>query len=187
MADFSMVNMMAKNWWLWLFRGIFAILFGVLAFAMPGITLVSLVLLYGVYALADGLTSIWVGAGARVWSFVLLGILGIIVGIYTFVYTGITALVLLYLIAGWSIARGIFEIIAAIRLRKEIENEWWLILGGVISIIFGVALIVNPGAGALAMVWVIGIYAIVFGVTMTVLAFRLRGLRGRTMKASTPA
>ena len=108
-----------------------------------GLTLVTLVLLYGFYALADGLTALWVGGGSRAWSFVLVGVLGVIAGILTFIYLGITAIALLYLIAVWAIVRGIFEIITAIQLRKEISNEWTLILGGIISIIFGVVLVVN--------------------------------------------
>jgi uncharacterized membrane protein HdeD (DUF308 family) len=177
MTALPFLESVRKNWWLWIIRGVLAILFGLLAFAIPGITLVSLALVYGVYAFADGLTSLWVGASSRVWSLVLIGILGIAVGIYTFFFPGITAFALLYLIAAWAIVRGIFEIISAIRLRKEITNEWWLVLSGAISIIFGAALFVNPGAGAVAMVWVIGIYAIVFGIMMIVLAFRLHGLR----------
>jgi uncharacterized membrane protein HdeD (DUF308 family) len=169
----------AKSWWVLLIRGILAVLFGVMAFALPGLTVVTLVLLYGVYALADGLTALWVGGRARAWWFVLLGVLGVIVGIVTFISPAITAIALLYLIAAWAILRGIFEMIAAIQLRKEIRNEWMLILGGILSILLGVVLIVNPVAGALAMIWVIGAYALVFGVMMIVLAFRLRGLPER--------
>lgn len=179
MATQSILNAFARKWWALLIRGILAVLFGIMAFALPGLTLVTLVLLYGFYALADGLTALWVGGGSRAWSFVLVGVLGVIAGILTFIYLGITAIALLYLIAVWAIVRGIFEIITAIQLRKEISNEWTLILGGIISIIFGVVLVVNPAAGALAMVWVIGAYALVFGVMMIVLAFRVRGLPGR--------
>jgi uncharacterized membrane protein HdeD (DUF308 family) len=179
MPALTLLGAFAKNWWVLLIRGILAVLFGVMAFALPGLTLVTLVLLYGVYALADGLTALWVGGRARAWWFVLLGIVGVIVGILTFIYPGITAVALLYLIAAWAIVRGIFEIIAAIQLRKEISNEWMLILGGILSILFGVVLVVNPAAGALAMIWVIGAYALVFGVMMIVLAFRLRGLPER--------
>lgn len=149
-----------------------------MAFTLPGLTLVTLVLLYGVYTLADGLSALWVGGLARAWRFVLLGILGVIVGIFTFIYPGITAVALLYLIAAWAVVRGVFEIVTAIQLRKEISNEWMLVIAGILSVLFGVALVANPAAGALAVVWIIGTYAFIFGLLMIVLAFRLRGLPG---------
>lgn len=182
MATLPILDTFAKNWWVLLIRGILAVLFGVMAFALPGLTLVTLVLLYGVYALADGLTALWVGGRSRALWLVLVGVLGIFVGIYTFINLGITSIALLYLIAAWAIVRGIFEIITAIQVRKEISNEWALIIGGIISIIFGVVLVANPVAGALAMIWLIGAYALVFGLMMIVLAFRLRGLPGRMEK-----
>ena len=179
MTTFPIANALAKNWWVLLIRGLLAVVFGILAFVLSGSTLLTLVLLYGIYALADGLTAFWVGGRSRAWWLLLVGVLGIIVGILTFIYPGITAVALLYLIAGWAIVRGIFEIIAAIQLRKEISYEWMLVLGGILSILFGVVLIVNPAAGALAMISVIGAYALVFGLVMIVLAFRLRGLPKR--------
>ena len=176
MATLSLVRAFARNWWVLLLRGLIAILFGIMAFAWPGLTLVTLVLLYGAYALIDGLTALWVGASGRAWGLVLLGLLGIFVGFYTFLYPGVTTVALLYFIAAWAIVRGIFEIITAIQLRKEIRNEWMLIIGGVISIIFGAVLIFNPAAGALAMVWLIGTYALIFGIVMIALALRLRSV-----------
>ncbi|HZS03295.1 MAG TPA: HdeD family acid-resistance protein [Blastocatellia bacterium] len=176
MTTFSILDAFAKNWWVLLVRGILAVLFAIMAFTFPGLTLVTLVLLYGVYALADGLTAIWVGGQARAWWFVLLGVLGVFVGICTFIYPGITAVALLYLIAAWAVVRGVFEIVTAIQLRKEISNEWLLIAAGILSVLFGVALVANPAAGALAMVWIIGAYAFIFGMVVIVLAFRLRGL-----------
>jgi uncharacterized membrane protein HdeD (DUF308 family) len=182
MTTFSILDAFARNWWVLLIRGILAVLFAVMAFTLPGLTLVTLVLLYGVYALADGLTALWVGGRASAWWFALLGILGVIVGVFTFIYPGITAVALLYLIAAWAVVRGVFEIVTAIHLRREINNEWMLIIAGIISIIFGVALAANPAAGALAVVWIIGAYAFIFGLMMIVLAFRLRGLPGRLEK-----
>jgi uncharacterized membrane protein HdeD (DUF308 family) len=176
MAPLPAVNAFARNWWVLLIRGMLAVLFGIMVFALPGLTGVTLVLLYGVYALADGLTALWIGGSARAWSLVLVGVLGVIVGIYTFIYPGITAIALLYLIALWAIIRGIFEMVTAIQLRKEISNEWALIIGGIVSILFGVVLVANPAAGALAMVWIIGTYALAFSLMMIVLAFRVRGL-----------
>ena len=179
MITLPIATALARNWWLLLVRGILAVLFGLMAFAWPTLTLVTLVLLYGAYAFVDGLTAIWVGVSSRAWGVLLFGILGVIVGIYTFFYPGVTAFALLYLIAAWALVRGIFEIVTAIQLRKEISYEWALIVSGLISIIFGIVLLANPRAGALAMVAVIGAFALMFGVVMIVLAFRVRGLPKR--------
>ena len=179
MAAFPILHAFARNWWVLLIRGIMGALFGIIAFALPGLTLVTLVLLYGAYALADGVTALWVGGSSRAWSLVFAGLLGVIVGIGTFISPGLTAVALLYLIAAWAIVRGIFEIIAAVQLRKAITDEWALGIGGIISILFGGVLFANPAAGALAVVWVIGAYALAFGLIMIILAFRLRGLPGR--------
>jgi uncharacterized membrane protein HdeD (DUF308 family) len=173
-----MVHQLAKNWWLMLLRGIAAIIFGVLAFAWPGLTLLTLVLFYGAYALVDGIlaivSAITGGAPAPRWWLAIIGLFGIAAGILTFLWPGITALVLLFFIAGWAIAVGVFQIIGAIRLRKEIDNEWLLILGGVLSVLFGIGVLIMPGAGALALVWVIAIYAIIEGILFVALSFRLK-------------
>jgi uncharacterized membrane protein HdeD (DUF308 family) len=175
---------LARNWWAVALRGLFAVLFGFAALAWPGITLAALVALFGAYALVDGLFAIVsavVNAGRqpRWWALLLEGLLGVAAGIAAFVWPGITALVLLYVIAAWAIVTGIFEIVAAIRLRREIRGEWLLALGGLASVLFGLSLIVFPVAGALTVVWLIGAYALVFGVLLLVLAFRLRGMRNR--------
>jgi uncharacterized membrane protein HdeD (DUF308 family) len=177
MTNFTLLTTFANHWWVLLLRGIAAVLFGILAFVWPGLTLVALVILYGVYAIIDGVTAIFVAGRARAWWMVFAGVLGIIAGVLTFIFPGITAFWLLILIASWAIVRGIFEIVEAIQLRKELTNEWMLILGGVLSIIFGVLLFLNPAAGALSVVWLIGAYAAAFGMMMIVLSFRLRGLR----------
>jgi uncharacterized membrane protein HdeD (DUF308 family) len=182
-----MIAELARNWWVFLIRGIAAILFGIGAFVWPGITIAVLVLMFGAYALVDGIFAIIAGISARQeterwWMMILAGIAGIITGVLTFLWPGITALVLLYFIAAWAVVMGIFEIAAAIRLRKEIEGEFWLILGGIASVIFGVLLVIMPGAGALASIWIIGIYAIIFGITLVILAFRLRGMRDTMMQ-----
>jgi uncharacterized membrane protein HdeD (DUF308 family) len=174
-----MLHALAKSWWLVLLRGIAGILFGLLAFAWPGLTLVTLVLLYGAYALVDGafaLAAAFTGAAkpAPTWWLIVVGLLGIAAGAVTFFWPGVTALVLILLIGGWSIAHGIFEVIGAIQLRKEIDNEWWLILAGALSVIFGLMVLVAPGAGALALIWVIGAYSIVFGAMLVGLSLRLR-------------
>src|SRR5678815_5604329 len=153
-----------------------------MAFTMSGVTLTTLIMLYGIYAFADGLTSLWIGGSTRSWGHIVGGIVGVIAAIGAFVYPGMTAVILLYLIAGWAIVRGIFEIVAAVRLRKEIDNEWVLIIAGVASIVFGLLFFNNVTAGALAVVWAIGLYALIYGVVLIVLAFRLRGLPGRFEK-----
>ncbi len=159
-------------------RGIAAIIFGLLAFAWPGLTLLTLILFYGAYALVDGVlafvAAITGGVPVSRWWLAIVGLLGIAAGLLTFLTPGLTALVLLFFIAGWAIVTGVFEIIGAIKLRKEIDNEWLLILGGIISVLFGVGMMLAPGAGALALVWVIGAYSVVMGVIFVALAFRLK-------------
>lgn len=169
---------LAKNWWLILLRGLIAILFGILTFVWPGITLLTLVLLYGAFAFVDGVLSLFAairgGAPAPRWWLVIVGLLGIAVGVLTLLWPGITGLVLLFFIAGWAIATGIMEIIGAIRLRHEIDDEWWLIATGVLSVIFGIMIAVQPGAGALALVFVIGAFAIIYGIMLVSFSLRLR-------------
>ena len=112
--------------------------------------------------------------GCTRWWLAIVGLLGIAAGLLTFLMPGLSALVLLFFIAGWAIATGVFQIIGAIRLRKEIDNEWLLILSGVISVLFGIGVMLAPGAGALALVWVIGTYAVITGALLVALAFRLK-------------
>lgn len=178
-AENQLVKVFSRNWWVLLLRGLVAIAFGVLAWLQPGISLAALVLLFGVYVMADGILGAWMAIAGRKehehwWVLLLGGLLGIGVGILTFVAPGITALVLLFYIAAWAIATGVLEIVAAIRLRKEIEGEWLLILGGLASVVFGGLLMIQPGAGALALVWLIATYAVVFGILLVTLAFRVR-------------
>lgn len=174
-----MLHALAKAWWLVLLRGILSIVFGVLAFVWPGLTLVTLVLLYGAFALVDGVLSLIAAFTGRAkaiptWWLVLAGIAGIAAGVVTFLWPGITAIVLVMFIGAWAIVHGVFEIIGAIQLRKEIDNEWWLILGGILSVIFGLIVLLAPGAGALGLIWAIAAYSIAFGITWVMLAFRLR-------------
>jgi uncharacterized membrane protein HdeD (DUF308 family) len=180
----GLLAFVAHRWWVVLLRGICAVVFGILAFVWPGLTLLSLVLLYGAYALVDGLLSMACGvAGSAAprswWVMIIVGLLGVAAGMVTFLYPGITAIVLLVIIAFAAMVRGVFEIAAGIRLRKEIEGEFWLILGGILSLVFGVFLLLRPGVGALAVVWLIGGYAIVFGIVAMLLSFRLRALQER--------
>ena len=173
------LHALARSWWLVLLRGIAGILFGVLAFAWPGLTLLTLVLLYGAYALVDGviaLVAAFTGRAAHVptWWLVVVGLLGIAAGLVTFLWPGITALALIVFIGAWAVAHGIFEIVGAIELRHEIGNEWMLILAGALSVLFGLAVLIMPGAGALGLIWAIGTYSIVFGALLVGLSLRLR-------------
>ena len=174
------LSLLSRNWWALALRGLAAILFGILAFAWPGITLFVLIVFFGAYMLVDGIFAIVAavraaGDGARWWLMLLEGILGVVVGLVAFFWPGLTALALLYLIAAWAIVTGIMEIAAAIRLRREVVGEWALVLGGAFSVLFGVLLVVIPArAGLLSLTWLIGAYAVVFGVLQVVLAFRVR-------------
>ncbi|HZQ98140.1 MAG TPA: HdeD family acid-resistance protein [Chloroflexota bacterium] len=178
-----MVERLSRYWWLFALRGLLAVLFGVALIVWPGIGLGILVLLFGAYALVDGVFAMVHAFGSNDvrhrWAHVIEGIVGIAAGVVTFAWPGITALVLLYVIAAWAIVTGVLELIAAFRLRAHIENELWLGLGGVLSILFGLFLFVAPGAGALAVIWIIAAYAILFGITLIALAFRLRGVGSR--------
>jgi uncharacterized membrane protein HdeD (DUF308 family) len=169
-----MNNILSQHWWVIALRGLFAILFGVLAFMLPGFTLRVLVLFFGAFALVDGIWAVVHGISQKWLSLFLEGLIGIAAGIFTFFWPGITALVLLYIIAAWAVITGVLEIGTAIRLRKAIKGEWLMALSGIISIIFGVLVAVYPRSGALAIIWIIGAYAIVFGVLFMILAFRFR-------------
>jgi uncharacterized membrane protein HdeD (DUF308 family) len=185
-----MLTALAENWWLLLLRGIAAIVFGVLAFIWPGVTLALLVLLYGAFALVDGAFALAAaimgkaGIGPR-WWLAIVGLLGIGAGVLTFLWPGITALVLLVFIAAWSIMSGIFQIIGAIQLRKEIDNEWLLVVAGLISVVFGILLLAWPASGLLALVWLIGAYAVLYGAVLVGLALRLRNHRAAAAPRAT--
>jgi uncharacterized membrane protein HdeD (DUF308 family) len=184
MPHAPLLHELTKRWWLLLLRGIAAIAFGILAFIWPGVTLLTLVILYGAFALIDGILALaaaFAGRGETVprWWLVLTGLLGIAVGLLTFFWPGITALVLILFIGVWAVVRGIMEIVAAIQLRREIEGEWFLILLGVLSVLFGLGVLVFPGAGALALIWVIAVYAVAIGIVEIMLALRLRAHHSR--------
>jgi len=174
-----MFDTLKANWWLIILRGLLAVLFGVMAFVWPGATLAALVILFGAYALVDGIFAIIAaiktpeGVGGR-GALVALGIISTAAGVLTFMYPGITAVALIYIMGAWAVLRGIVEIVAAIQLRKQISNEWLLLLAGVLSVAFGVLLFINPSAGALSLVWIIGIYAVVYGILLLVLAYKLK-------------
>jgi uncharacterized membrane protein HdeD (DUF308 family) len=174
------IMVLANSWWTLAVRGALAILFGIIAFLAPGISLTALVLLFAAFAFADGVFAIvaavrGIRRDERWWAFLLEGVLGVMVAVLTVLWPAITAMVLVLLIAAWAVITGVLEIVAAVRLRREIKGEWLLALAGVASIALGVLLALNPGAGALALLWLIGAYAIVFGALLVGLGFRLRG------------
>lgn len=174
-----MMRVLARNWWAVVLRGVLALAFGFIAFFTPDITLSALVLLFAAYAFVDGVFALIAGIRAaarheRWGALVLEGVAGIAAGVLTVAWPGMTALILLYLIAMWAIITGVFEIAAAIRLRREITSEWMLGLGGLASLVFGVLLVLAPGAGAVAVIWIIGAYALLFGVLLVGLGLRLR-------------
>lgn len=175
-----MLDALARNWWLVLLRGVCAIIFGVLTVFWPGLSLLTLVLLYGVFALFDGGLAIGAaiagGTPAPRWWLALVGLLGIAAGALTLTWPGITGLVLLFLIAGWALIAGVFQIVGAIRLRKEIEGESWLIATGILSVMFGVLILFFPGAGALGIAFAIGWFAIVYGALLVGFSWRLKKL-----------
>jgi uncharacterized membrane protein HdeD (DUF308 family) len=172
---------LARYWCVFLVRGVIAVLFGIMTLIWPVITLMVLVLLFGIYALIHGIFTVYVGVrvrrdGERWWMMILGGLVGIATGVLTFIWPRVTALVLLYFIAAWAIITGVFEVVAAIWLRKMIKGEWFLALGGILTLFFGVLLAILPIPGALAITWLIGIYAMIIGVLLIILAFRVRSL-----------
>jgi uncharacterized membrane protein HdeD (DUF308 family) len=174
-----MKKYLAKYWWIFLLRGIFSVVFGVLAFVMPGLTIATLVIVWGAYALVDGIFSLYASATGRThtddhWLVGLQGLIGLAAGILTLLMPGVTALGLLIAIAAYSLVVGVLQIAAAIKLRKEIEGEFWLGLSGLVSILFGMFIIARPGEGALAVIWIIGAYALIFGVFLIAFAFQIK-------------
>jgi uncharacterized membrane protein HdeD (DUF308 family) len=173
-----MIHELAHNWGWIALRGVLAVVFGVIAFFEPQSAFAALVLLFGAYAFVDGvfaLIALFRGAGReRFWVLVLEAIVGIGIGVLTIARPAVTALALLYYVGIWAILTGVFELMAAIRLRKEITGEFWLGLAGVLSIAFGILLFVVPGSAALALTIWIGAYAFIFGIMLILLAFRLR-------------
>lgn len=159
-------------------RGILGVVVGVLAFVWPGITIAALVIIFGAYAIIDGVTNLLLGftktPQRRSWAQIVQGIVGIVAGVLTFIWPAITALVLVMFIAAWAIVTGIFEIVAAIRLRKVITGEWLLVLSGLMSLAFGILAFAFPLAGAVGIAWVLGFYTAASGIVLIALGVRLR-------------
>jgi uncharacterized membrane protein HdeD (DUF308 family) len=182
-----MLITVCKRWWVLLARGLAAIALGICAIVWPGITLLTLVLLFGIFSIIDGIAAIVLGFrgeadGTVWWTMVILGLLAVAAGIIAFAWPGLSLLVLATIIAASAIIRGVFEIYAAIRLRKELDDEWILGLSGAMSIIFGALIMFRPGAGLIAITLLIGAYMMALGVFAVALALRLR-MMGRTWGA----
>lgn len=171
---------LVHNWWAVLLRGLLGVTFGIFTFIWPGLSLASLVLLYGAFAFSDGVLGLVSAVRGQSedraprWATILRGLLGLGAGIVTILWPGITAVALLYVIAAWAVAGGVLEIVSAVRLRRAIRGEWALALSGLLSIALGVLLMVFPVAGALALVLWVGAYVFVMGALLIVLGVRLR-------------
>ena len=173
---------LADNWWTLVVRGVIAILFGIVAWIWPGLTVTTLTILFGAWLFVDGIFEIISAFANRdrvnsVWPLIIAGVINIIVGLIVLVWPGLSAIALMYMIAIWAILTGLLAIVTAIQLRKRIENEWAIGLTGAVSIIFGVLVMIFPGDGAVALVWVIGIWAIVIGIGLIADGFRLKSWR----------
>ena len=176
-----------KYWWAFLLRGVFALLFGIFALVWPLATIAALVLLFGAFVSIDGVLTVYHSFQLRKtedrwWVLLLEGLAGIGIGLITFFYPQVTAALLVILVAVWAVATGIFELVAAIRLRKEIKGEWLLGLAGVMSIGLGIFFIAMPLAGSIVIAYWIGAYALIFGITLIALGFRMRKLHQQTIE-----
>lgn len=178
------MDVLANNWKLIAARGLLGLLVGIVALWAPLSTMTAIVWIFGAYALLDGVTSlvsVASGRGARPWWMLAAeGLVGVAAGIIAFLWPGITALALVYLVAVWAVGTGLLEVVAAVRLREMIRGEWLLGLSGMLSIGLGVLLALEPGVGAVVLVWWLGLYAIVFGGLLVALSLRLRTIAGST-------
>jgi uncharacterized membrane protein HdeD (DUF308 family) len=172
-------DVLSRNWWVVLARGVAGVLFGIVTLLAPTLSFSALVLVFGAYALADGVLAIVSairrrGSSDHWWVLLLEGLASVAVGVLTILVPGITALTLLYVYAAWALVTGVLEIVAAIRLRQVITGEWLLVLSGVASVAFAVLLILFPGIGAITLMIWLGAYVLLFGALLIALAFRLR-------------
>lgn len=173
-----MIDLLTSKWWVFMVRGLAAVLFGIAALVWPGLSLVALAILFGTYALVDGVFSVAAAlspfGGSRWWALLLEGIVGLTVAFFVYTQPLMSATALVYAIGIWAMLTGVMEIVAGLQLREVISNEWLYIFGGIVSIAFGVVIFRNPAAGALAVVWLIGLYAIVFGLAQVFLSYRMQ-------------
>lgn len=174
-----MIRSLSRNWWTFVGRGLFAILFGALALALPELTLILMIWMFGTYVTVDGMFKIASAIARRSeferwWLNLAEGIFGVALGLITFLWPGITGIGLFIMVVSWAVVTGLLEIAAAIQLRRVLENEWLLAFSGILSIILGIAMVAWPAASILALAWLIGIYAIIFGITLVALGIRLK-------------
>jgi uncharacterized membrane protein HdeD (DUF308 family) len=178
--QFTAAITLARAWWAFVLRGLLALIVGVILLLFPQIGLPSLILAFAAWMIVDGVAELiraWQTRGQKQWWVgILEGIAGIVVGLIAVIVPGLTALALLFLVAVWAIVTGVLEIVAAIRLREQITGELWMGLAGVLSVLFGLFLILFPGAGILSLLWLAGFFAILFGASMLLLSWRLRGI-----------
>jgi uncharacterized membrane protein HdeD (DUF308 family) len=184
----AMSQLLAQNWWALALRGAFAIIFALIAFFMPGATLLSLVWVFAAYMLVDGVFGIVAAVRAasnnQRWGLLILeGILNILVGIIAFLMPGLTVLFFVTLMAVWSLITGVLMIVAAFKLNPT-YGRGWLIFSGIVSVLFGVALLLAPLVGAVVLTWWLGAYALVFGISLLVLAFKLKSHKDETSTAA---
>jgi uncharacterized membrane protein HdeD (DUF308 family) len=178
-----MLSNLIRNWWLFALRGLFAVVFGVVAFVWPEVTRLALVLWFGAYLVLDALLALVIGIGplrgTRWWPMIVTGLVGIVAGALILIWPHTAARVVLYFTAAWAMAKGVFDLAAAIAFRREISNEWAVGLTGVAAIALGVLLVAFPDAGLVGLTWAIGAYSLMAGVAQLVLAFRLRSLHNQ--------
>ena len=181
-----MLEALSRNWWIIALRGLFAVVFGVLTLVWPGVTILALVLIWGIYALVDGVSSIALGmatrtaSGTQRWAYIALGIIGVLAGLAAIVVPGVTALALLIIIAIWAILLGVLQLLATVWLRRVTPHAWFLAVTGLLTLVLGIVLLVNPGPGAVVLVTTIAFFALLWGISLILFSLRLRGLHGRT-------
>lgn len=174
-----MINIIEKRWWVFALRGLIAVALGIIALVNPGIALLTLIIIFGIYSFVDGLFDVIISISNRKdnekwWALLIAGIASVVIGVISLTNPSITGIALVYLIAAKALINGVLEIAAAIELRHFIEGEWMMVISGILSILFGIVLFASPNQGALAMLWVIGIFAIVIGIWLIIFAFHLR-------------
>ncbi len=183
-----LATVMSRYWWVLLLRGVLAILFGIVALSYPGMTLASLVLWFAIFVFADGISNVFHAFSGRKdneswWVLLFEGLLGITFAVVTFQAPGITAMLLLLYIGFWAMASGVLRIVLAIRVRDEIDGEWWMVLGGLVSILFGLSVIARPAAGAIAVLAVMGVWSMLTGILLVLASFKMRSVGGRLQAA----